>query len=96
MGKKKVVGLLITYTSECRGKKGRESRGEKSCLDPPTCRKDFHQESKKTGKEKTMGGGEFGLKPLVSYQRSDKKGRSSEEDHTFPYDLRIASASTHW
>lgn len=60
------------------GERRRESRGEKSCLEPSTHREDFHQESKRQAKR-----GEWEREDLVSYQRSNKRGGSQGEDHTY-------------
>lgn len=44
----------------------------------------FSSGKQKTGKGRRMGeGGLDGLKPLVSYQRSNKRGGSQGGDHTY-------------
>lgn len=59
----------------------------------------FSWGKEKIGKGRGMvegGGGLMWVKPLVSYQCSGKEGRSQGENHTSPYDLRIAGDSIHW
>lgn len=87
MGEKKKPCHYQRLLRASVGERREESQGEKRVAWSLLPAGKIFMRKVKDRKREENGRGGIGLKPLVSYQCSNKNGRSQGEDHTFLYDL---------